>query len=312
MTNKIFTKISLKRKDLFEKFIEVMVNGGWQLLNTDTSTKYVLFSDGISGDKHMYLEIYPFEGSDVINNATYDMRNKTRSSIADSALFRIGESYDSSTGSMSYYDGYKVLPFIQNRDNSISYSSIIWVDPNEDLDFYYYVDKDRVMFLVNPSVYRYTGKSNHFFMLGLPEESYLEEDYSGFPSNFLILGSVNMPNNAISSYPKAWIAKRPKNYVPKSSSVYSIQSYSIISPMSPNVDLKFPMSELLLGNGNEGLRCKVGGFYLVKPNSGEILDGDTIVVQTDNRVEKYRYCDVPLGYDNRSAFPVQGMAIRIE
>lgn len=307
MTQKIFTKESIKRRDLFEKLIQVMVNGGWQLLNADTSKKYIMFSEGTSGDKKMYLELLPYDG---VIQSDRDMRNKRDQLIASNGLMRWGNAYNPVTDTMTYLNtSYIPLPFDNNRAWS-NFKGVSRTNSDYDLDFYYYVDKDRVMYFLKHG--GYTNYPNLFHMFGLPEESYIEEDYTGFPTNFISLGTGGMPSSQ-----QCYIASRPLNFLPKGATRYEMNNYSTLPPMSPNADSEFPLSEILFGRSDEGLRFRVGGFYVVKPNSKYILDGD-LIVATEKKadgtteIQKYRFCDAPKGADGWTALPAEGIAIRVE
>lgn len=306
MTNKIFTKVSIKRRDVFNKFIDAMVNAGWQIVNNNTSQKYVLYSTGNDGNKKIYLEIFPYDGSNGIGNATYDMRSPA-ATIYSSGLYRLGKSYNPTTDVMDYYNAtYRVLPFNSSRSSITTTSGGITVFGDYDVDMYYYADKERIMVFLNH--WRYTGYTNLFMMLGLPEESFLVEDYSVFPTNLFEFGNCNMANSN-----KAMIAEKPKNVATKSNAFYQIDVQNLVVPLSPNVDGEFVLSEFIFSLNTEGIRCRVGGVYSVLANTNRIMDGDTIVVTPEvGPVQKYRFCDVPAMVNYSAFFANPTIAIRIQ
>jgi hypothetical protein len=310
MTQAIFTKTSIKRKDIFEKFIQVMINGGWQLMNADTSQKYIMYSNGKAGDKKMYLEIWPYERIDQLGNSTYDMRNKARTSIASNGFMRWGKAYDVATDTMTYVSGWVPLPFYNTR-NWGSYSAYEqWTIADYDLDFYYYVDKDRVMYFLKH--WRYTNYENHFHGFGLPSESFVLEDYTEFPTNFISFGTSSMPARQ-----QCWVSQKPKNYSPKATDAYGLDNYYVVSPMTPNFDEQYQLSEIMFGKSDEGHRFRLGGLYVVRQNDTKIIDGDLIIINRvdqlgNTTVEKYRYCRYANSWDYRQSFPFYAIAIRIE
>lgn len=74
----IFTKGSTTKAGLFDTFINIMKDVGWKVMNegikVSADGSVVLHSKGSLGNTPMYIEFIPYEGTNVFDNASYDIR----------------------------------------------------------------------------------------------------------------------------------------------------------------------------------------------------------------------------------------------
>jgi hypothetical protein len=302
MAMPIFTKGTCKKGDLFLTFIDIMINAGWQRLNPSSNTSYLMYSDGTDGQSKMYIEIWPYDGSNVIGNAVYDIRNG--SGQYSDPIARLVKDYDSSTGTWNYQSNYFSMPFFPGRRISAASGYGRQWRNDFDIDYYYYATKDVVCFVVVP--FKYTGIGNQAFLLGKPSQSFMEEKTAKEYSGFIYATSGPTYDEANK---KVLIFERPKSYI-DNLSAYDEYVYSVVPPRSPDMDGAFGLTDMFFGRTDEGMRGRLSYFYFL--NKGNLLDGDIIVVNNGSQVEKYRYTELGDPYNYATSFPTYAIAIRIE
>ncbi|EJR57243.1 MULTISPECIES: hypothetical protein [Bacillus cereus group] len=305
MTKAIFTKGTCKKFELFDIFVQVALNGGWKLKEGSnlTDDQICLYTDGYNGDKHMAVHLTCYDS----NYSPYNIRT---TDYTDGSM-RMGTMQSNNTVFYSQ-DGMSSFCFFPgrtaNQDTNTSYAR--QYNKLFDMEYYYYVDKEVIIFLVVP--FKYTGLGNGLIFLGFPEQSFVEESkrnenksYSG-----AVYANSGYCGNVIGSY-RLRVADNPKNLleVPGKNTIAQ-GTYSLVSPLSPNIDKKFVLSEVFYGDSTTGMRGRLGKIYLLQ--QGGILDGDIIEIKVNNEIQKYRYTVLGGASSNYTSFVTNAAAIRVE
>lgn len=302
MAMPIFTKGTCKKGDLFLTLIDIMLNAGWQRLNPSSNTSYLMYSDGTDGQSHMYIELFPYDGYNVIGNPTYDIRNG--SGQCSDAMFRFVKNYDATTGTWDYQCNHMTLPFFPGRYPNASFNNARSYRNDFDIDYYYYATKDVICFVVVP--FKYTQLQNLVFVFGKPTESFMQEKTTKEYSGFMFATSGTLLSGAPK---KVLVFERAKSFI-DNLSAYWEDVQAIIPPRAPDTDGIFGLSDMFYGISDQGMRGRLAYFYLLP--SGGLLDGDIIVVNNNGQTEKYRYTQLGAAAYGHSSFPTDAIAIRIE
>ncbi|PED46823.1 MULTISPECIES: hypothetical protein [Bacillus] len=303
MTKAIFTKGTCKKYELFDTFVQVALNGGWKLRDGTnlTDTTIDLYTNGYNEDKHLAIRINCLDGN--YSGCNIRTTNYSDGSIVMGAIEQ--------NGNFTTQEGFNTLCFFPGRSYSdFSTSGARSYDRLFDMEYYYYVDKEVIVFLVTP--FRYTNLGNTLIFIGFPEESFVEESrkeekkpYSG-----AIYANSGHSGSDTGQY-SARITETPKNLLPLPTRTTMAQrTLSLVSPLSPNVDNKFVLSEIFYGDSNTGLRGRFGRIYLLSP--GGMLDGDIIEIKVENKIQKYRYTALGGASNNYTSFITNAVAIRVE
>ncbi|MGN4752766.1 hypothetical protein [Bacillus cereus group sp. MYBK220-1] len=304
MTKAIFTKGTCKRFELFDTFIQVALNAGWRLREgADLTNRLVeIYTDGYNGDKHLAVQLNAFDGD---WNESYDCR---KTDYAD-ATMKMGVM----TSPTTFYsvDAFDTFCFFPGRQyDSNNYTGARKYNRLWEMEYFYYADKEVIIFLVKP--FRYTGLGNTLIYLGFPEQSFIEESKRNEHKPYS--GAVYANSGHSGRYTgqnKCKVSDNPKNLLEVENAITIAQStMSIISPLSPNVDNKFVLSEVFYGDSNTGTRGRLGRVYFLQP--GGMLDGDIIHIEVNNEIQKYRYTTLGSPNNNYTSFPTQAVALRIE
>jgi hypothetical protein len=311
MTKAIFTKGTCKKSELFETLINIMKNAGWIYHNEDTPTSYpVLYTNGKNGNRHFAINLCWEDG--FVTAA--DIRKTT---YAD-GVFKLGcVTKDPASNSISFRSGdqWDTLAFFPGRrydtwQNGSNYNRAGY-ELNWDIDYYYYADKDCVIFVILP--FKYTGKENTIMYFGFPEQSFVEEAQRNYTKPFSggIYANSGHAGTTIGSK-RIRVVDNPKN-LPELATLTS-QPHSVnslIPQMSPNLDNKFCLSEIFISYGNNiGMRARLGRVYALPP--GGMLDGDIIQITINSEVQRYRYTTLGAADQSYTSFPTQAVAIRVE
>ncbi|MDM5298052.1 hypothetical protein QUF51_07765 [Bacillus pumilus] len=159
MTETIFNKITVLKKDLYGKLKQILLESGWKNISSRTSTDYdVMFSNGEDGKKEIYFQLRDIAGTSANSTATFSNSNLRFFSMRLSGKYLPG-----STG----------VPgtFMKNNDTwktvLITYQSDI--SPTQPIELYYSCNKDRLIFLTDyslslalPSTLNYIGVPTTF------------------------------------------------------------------------------------------------------------------------------------------------------
>lgn len=304
MTNKIWTAGSCLKKDMFSKLLDIFQIGGWTILtpNPMTAQSVNLYSPGISGDKHIYIKLKPFDGNTV--TAPYDVRTTDYTDIQ----MEFGTSYNPVNDTMVTIGRAEIFSFIGGRNDSLSYSYGRVFSKEFTMKYWYYVDRDRLIFISQPDmgftdvVKTYTT----FNYLGIPEESYLKEHLSP-----VYMGTVLIKSHTGFSTGKGRVLERPAILPRENTNVSTTTYVAKTDSTSPNVEGVVELTEVYTGAINEGTRARLGGFY-VCATGANLLDGDTVEVQDITGTHTYLYKPPGPQGASVSSFPLAlGFLIRI-
>ncbi|MEK4049965.1 hypothetical protein [Bacillus sp. FSL K6-2839] len=154
MSDTIFNKITVLKKDLYSKLKQIMLESGWQNISSRPSTDYdVMFSNGEDGKKEIYFQMRDIASTIAGSSATFSNSNSRFFSMRLSGKYLPGSSGVFGT-------------FAKNNDTwkavAITYQSEIL--PNQPIELYYSCNNDRIIFLTDytpslglPSTLNYIG-----------------------------------------------------------------------------------------------------------------------------------------------------------
>ncbi|AXR16953.1 MULTISPECIES: hypothetical protein [unclassified Bacillus (in: firmicutes)] len=307
----IFTKGSTTKAGLFDTFINIMKDVGWKVMNegikVSADGSVVLHSKGSLGNTPMYIEFIPYEGTNVFDNVSYDIR---RGTYGSNCLYRYFTNWDDEKKTGIGGSGYQRFNFFNGRYPTTSSSGYISMRSDIKVDYYYYCDLDRVIFVTVPdnndfTTYKPGGSSYqawgqviqpHINFFGIPEESYLEERNEPSYSFVIHAASSTSYYNVDSkwgadNYPYI-IMDKPANVITNNSPYYARFDYMGISPGPEGM---MYLTDFYLNIPTEGFRGKLG-FIKICPSNGKIVNGDIIEVTTENNIERYLYIVHPSGY----------------
>lgn len=181
------------------------MNGGWKLREgvNLTDNTIDLYTDGFNGDKHLAIQVNCLDS----NYSGHNIRTTqfANGSIRLGTLKMIKRIFTN--------DGFASLSFFPGRsystDNNNSYSTSI--ERLYDIEYYYYVDQEVIIFIVVP--FRYTGLGNTVMFIGFPEQSFVEESRKeeNKPYSGAIYANSGFSGSDIGQY-AARITETPKIY----------------------------------------------------------------------------------------------------
>ena len=278
MSNKIWNYGTCLKKDLFSTLVSILQTGGWTLLTSDpeNAPKVNFKTVGELGDKTIYLQLIPFDGN--VSSATFDIR---KTNYTDFVL-HMGIGYDSTTDTITTQGDPIIFSFISGRGPIAETRFGRMLDKEWSMHYWYYVDKDRIMFMSQPGLGATGtyGTNTAFNFIGVPEEMYLKEHASPVYS-----GLVSANSHCNTSQNRVRIQEKPLNSIKLNGTSYCTTTLLMSLGASPNVDNNVELSEVYITAATEGLRGKLGGFYLLP--TGAILDGDTVEVLHEGAKHTY-------------------------
>lgn len=286
MAMPIFTKGSCLRHQMYDTLITIAKNAGW-VEHKRPNFNYehsVLTSVGESGNEKLEFEIMPYDANAAAYwNSSYIIKGET--STCSRGIFRFtSSSADFSTVNVA--SPYYVLPFVYNNSvsaNSPSSSYRLLTDANFKFNYYYFANKDVICIFFDPEAY--TGiAAGTFIMIGKPSDSYLQERGAEGRITSNLMYAVSNSADGGDSYIQ--VADTPKVFPPSSSLGYKLSTQNLNVYLSPNVDGKFSLVDVFAGTTGEGIRGRLGHFYVTLPSS-RIVSGDTVTVTTPTGTEKY-------------------------
>ena len=272
----IFTKVTMKRSEMYDKFLEIVANGGWEVFDVG-SQGHVIHSMGTRGNTKMEFKVSPFIGG----SPAYDIRTGEYASanfIYIKDFDKISKTWSNyGTGSSAGYNF--TLPFYKGSyPNTTSYQQ--QVDRRTVVDVYFYVTKDVIIwYSVYPSYI--TTTSNAMFMIGIPQELFLEERTTGNYSGMVFVTNAGSQANVVTSLVSY---NTPKNYL-ESDNIQS-EITKVDSPLKElDADNQINMTDVIYGASAYGYRGRLGYFYITPASN--MIDGDIIELNTPTGVEKY-------------------------
>lgn len=295
----IFKKGTCQRKQLFDLLISLMQSNGWTL-ESSTSQYWYLSSKGVNKDTYIGIRLSPFDYNGT--SSSYDCRT----TIYSNANYRYY--YKENNTNVLIGRVYNPLPFVGGRSVSSASSadSATSTDLTTTVEYYYYIDADRVIFITY--LPNYSTKGGCFF-LGKPFECYTQETLLPYHTGIIEATNSQWQGN---SSPIVMNIANPINGV---GTAPSFEYVSFIqSPKPTDTQNAIQLSEIYFGHANYGLRGKLGGIYLLPTSINSFLVyGDTIEVTVGEEVHTYAY--IPIAGDGSSNYssPFEGdnVAVRI-
>ncbi|EEL53003.1 MULTISPECIES: hypothetical protein [Bacillus] len=307
----IYKKGSCKRGELFDVLVSKFVEGGWKILEDESNLKnyrVVLHSKGSLGNTPMYIGLYPYAGTNVQGNDSYNIKT----SRYCNGYFSIFNDWDfNQKVNISTISGTHRLNFI-NGESSLSSSYGVTLSTEIPIEYYYYCDLDRVVFIAIPDVVKCKQDNSgvdsspivHFF--GIPEETYLQE--KNVPSYSCVIHAGSSTSHSKSKY---LICNKPAALLDTAAYEMSFSYFDGWPGPADGGAGAGPMmlTDYYLDDSQTGLRAKLGFIYSFVPN-GKITRDDTIELDTEIGKQVYKPLFTSSSY--YSSFPRTTLAIRIE
>lgn len=146
----IYKRETCLRKDLFDSFIKMFVEAGWEVLEdngTEKDYRIVIHSKGSNGRSPMYLAFYPYSGQDALGKPSYDIRKNN----STDGLFKWIREWDyENKKEISIYGNWNRLNFFY-RSPKLTYGGELTLSQDLEMEYYCYADLDRVVFIAIPN-----------------------------------------------------------------------------------------------------------------------------------------------------------------
>jgi hypothetical protein len=281
-TDVIFQKMVVPKSQLYSTLKTLLLNAGWQNISSNPATDYdVFYSTGNSGNMALYFQMRDYDNMST-TDAGYQfgirlIRGYTPGAPGQSGTFLVpGE------------------PWIYNY---IMYSNA-YLKLSTNLTLWYNVDKNRLIFAIQPPFYLNTNSS--IFFIGMPNLTLIQENQSSG-----VLFASSNPYSTYMNNAQIRITDNPFN--PQSSS-YNMNVYYVNSPSRiVNSAGKVFMSRLAYGAYNtEGVRGFLDGIYVFPTYESPVrwLDGDIIVDTSVTPNKKYMILNTYTIANNPTSFNV--------
>ena len=266
----IFKQDKCLKSELPAKIVQLMESVGWKNISSSLSTDYyVMQSNGEAGDKNLVFQFRPLavNGSNDITTTTYSAMS-----------YRLVNGYtpNPSPNTAGTFERTGETWKIMNVFSST-------VDPLVEVNFYYSVNKDRLIINI------YAPESLNLLPVML---------YIGLPTHY-----TSEPNSrglcVLTSY-----AATTANVVHISDNVAELPTLATsttvatqysLPPKSPNSAGLHTPCELFYGNAQVGLRGKIDSLFFLPNNS--VNDGDILKLGAN------RYRATNLGISGNNCFP---------
>lgn len=258
MSDFIFSKIKIKKKELYDTIERLLVNAGWQNISSNATTDYkVMFSQGESGTHRLCFQLRETSPDNVYNIVT------------------------SSNGSMSIrlIGGY--TPGLNGAAGTVEKKSESWrwfiahngnISPEAIIELYYHVNKNRIIFAVQPLLAFNIAPAITF--IGMPDETYIKEVDSR--------GLVFLPTNMINHTSKMILVTDCSFKTNNSNTSYNL--YCDL-PIGNNSSNSLLASNIVYGESTaEGIRGAIDGIYCLSPTVTNLQNGTII----ERGLEKYQ------------------------
>ena len=290
----IFKKGTCLRRDLFDTFVSVFTEAGWEILEDegkDKDYRVVLHSSGSLGNTNLYLALYYYAGTDRLGTPSYNI--KTSNSV--DGLFKWIKDWDyEKKEEKSIYGNWNRLSFF-HRNGNVTASGELTLTDKLPMEYYYYADLDRIIFItISDKIILEQDKpgySNYptvnFF--GIPQETYVEEKLQ--PSYSCAIHASTSTSYTGLNY-SFFTCNKPRKLLDKHGYENSFNYFVCYPSPGDGGAANGPIIfwDLYITEPDVGLRAKLGFLQCFRPNSKVITDGrsgDTIEVETEEGIEVY-------------------------
>ncbi|MDA2157926.1 hypothetical protein [Bacillus cereus group sp. Bc253] len=318
MTNKICKLHRLEHREVFMKIIDEMKKAGWQQLNADKPSKdkiYVMYSNGIDGNKHHYIELRPFDtdapSEKIASDDYYNIYDIRLDKFGADASFRLIHAYDEAQGIGKGTGKTAIYPLVFHQGKINGSNSTINLSYRMMIDLYLYVDKDTVIYCVyeNDDNFPDRKKKTVIGFFGLPSECYQQEVFSQLygssPFSVMVSAGSNWShNNALTTD-----RSRFNRYGNGTNAVVNTFFWEKAFLKSPSPEGNMIFTPLYMGDSTDGLRAKFDGFYIYR--GAQYITGDIVEITQGEEVQKYKVFNT--FYSNVwGSFSDYQIALRIE
>lgn len=261
MSNVIFTKDTVTKAQLYTKIKTLLTATGWQNVSSKPVTDFdVLTSAGETGDKQLVLQL-----SDIYNG------NSLGSTTSQYLMIRTPYSYIPGTAGAAGTFGRPADTWmnLQVFDTAVG--------PDIQCDLYYHVNKNRIIFAVEPP--RTSGISPQVVYMGLSDESYINE----IKSDGVMVASTRFPASKV-----VWMTSKPKE---KTNDGYYLSTYELPVFREDTGDNTRVLFKMIVGNASEGVRCALDNVFCIINNMDTIdytQTGQGDILITKDGLAKYR------------------------
>ncbi|MDM5298054.1 hypothetical protein QUF51_07775 [Bacillus pumilus] len=285
MMSIVFKKETIKKKNLYNRIIDLLIDAGWTNVSSNTTTDFdVMYSNGESGKDSIYFNIRPFASAVTLPSPS------TNFSTSNSAYFslRLCKSYSPSDSPMT--SGV----FMRTESWNIVYiTTAATLNPESDLTLYYSVNRDRIVFSVSPPSILRSNSSICYF--GKP-----------------IIHGISAKNVSCVYATSANTLSTGKLLIDDQVHFPQSTSYLLSTSMSDNLSNSYGtmfISPIAFGDNLEGVRGYLDGLYAVKAESNW-LDGDTYIDTITGK--KFLICSTFYSTSRTSSFPSNNIAFEVE
>ncbi|MFP3751809.1 hypothetical protein [Bacillus altitudinis] len=283
MSDTIFNKITVLKKDLYSKLKQIMLESGWQNISSRPSTDYdVLFSNGEDGKKEIYFQIRDIASTIAGSSASFSNTNSRFFSMRLSGMYLPGSSGVTGTFSKNS-DTWKAV--------AITYQSEIL--PNQPIELYYSCNKDRLIFLTDYSL-----------SLALPSTL----NYIGVPVTFADeheWSACVFASSSIGSGRRLYVTDIKNDY----SVTTPITCLTYLGLGSKNrIGENILMSNIIYGSTSEGLKGTIPDVFSFGSTDG-LVNGD--LIKDSDKIYKI-FETTPGASTVYSSFISKFIAIRIQ
>ncbi|MCY7542543.1 hypothetical protein P9173_09090 [Bacillus safensis] len=283
MSDTIFNKITVLKKDLYSKLKQIMLESGWQNISSRPSTDYdVMFSNGEDGKKEIYFQMRDIASTIAGSSSIFSNSSSRFFSIRLSGKYLPGSSGVSGTFSKNS-DTWKAVV--------ITYQSEVF--PNQPIEIYYSCNKDRLIFLTDYSL-----------SLALPSTL----NYIGVPVTFADeheWSSCVFASSSIGSGRRLYVTDIKNDYT----ATVPITCLTYLGLGSKNkIGENIIMSNVIYGSTSEGLKGAIPEVFSFGSTDG-LIHGD--LVRDGDKVYKV-FETTPGASTVYSSFISKFIAIRIQ
>lgn len=240
MSDCLFTKETIKKSAVYTRLKSLLLAAGWTNISSNPVTDFdVFYSTGETGDKELVFQIREDHSGRYFGSTT-------------SQFLQVRSLY-------SYIPGADGVAGTSPRSEnawSILYCFNGAIGPDADIDLYYHVNKNRIIFAMIPQVC--TGLFGSLNFIGLSNESLVNE----IKSDGLLFASTH---GDFSNSPL--ITSRPKE---RTAAPYGIGTIKIDQRREICADGRRLMYKIGYGDTYEGFRGIIDGVYAIKNDAEDI------------------------------------------
>jgi hypothetical protein len=261
MADAIFTKETLLKSQLYTRIKTLLTGAGWQNVSSKPVTDFDVFtSAGETGDKQLVMQLSEVYTGNALGSTTNHY-----------LMVRLPYSYIPGAAGVAGTFGRPSdawLP-VSCFDTNIS--------PDTQFDFYYHVNKNRIIFVIEPP--KASGFGPQAVYLGMSNETMINEIKS---DGCMVACTKGMSNSSV------WMTSKPKE---KTTAPYYLLCYPLVTPKEDSPDNTRIISKMFYGDTYEGVRGIIDSVYYVHNTTDGVehlqtAHGDVLI--TKDASAKYR------------------------